>query len=145
MLKLNALKKFGLATSLIYCALFTSPAFAAPAKTNADSRVEFKSSLPVTQEEVAAVEVLGEICPKIIGKNSNFNSGYSRLLKDLLPNIENPTLAVAILKDDAEYQTKLTEARVDANRATVKENREVCLDIVNYPGATKGDSKSVKK
>ena len=145
MLKAIDLKNFGLTVSLVCCASLTSIAYAAPAKTDADSRVEFKSSLPVTQEEVAAVDVLGEICPKIIGKNSNFNAGYKRLLSDLLPNVENPTLAIASLKDDSEYESKLTEARADANRATVKENREVCLDIVNYPHANKDSSKSAKK
>lgn len=144
MLKVNDLKRFGLTVSLVCCASLTSIAYAVP-KADADNRVEFKSSLPVTQEEVAAVDVLGEICPKIIGKNSNFNAGYKRLLSDLLPNVENPALAIASLKDDSEYQTKLTEARADANRATVKENREVCLDIVNYPVAIKGSSKTGKK
>lgn len=145
MLKVTNLKKFSLTVSLLCCASLTSIAYAAPAKTDAESRVEFKSSLPVTQEEVAAVDVLGEICPKIIGKNSNFDAGYKRLLSDLLPKVDNPALAIASLKDDSEYQTKLTEARADANRATVKENREVCLDIINYPGVVKGAGKAAKK
>lgn len=104
-------------------------------------KVEFKSSLPVTQEEIAAVDVLGEICPKLIGNNKKFDAGYERLLKDLMPNIDQPVLALKALADDAEYQGKLKEAREDANRASVQDNREVCQDILNYPE----NSKKAKK
>ncbi|WP_051526580.1 MCR_0457 family protein [Alkanindiges illinoisensis] len=120
---------------------------AAPASSAAShtaskgDKVEFKSSLPVTQEEIAAVDVLAEICPKLIGNNKNFDAGYERLLKDLMPNIDQPVLALKALADDAEYQDKLKEAREDANRASVQDNREVCQDILNYPA----NSKKTKK
>lgn len=139
------IKTLGLGASLICVASLNTVAIAAPAKANADNRVEFKSSLPITQEEIAAVDVLGEICPKIIGKNTNFDKGFERLLTDLLPNIEQPVLSLKALKDDADYQKILAEARSDANRATVQENREVCLEIVNYPAANKAGTKAAKK
>ncbi len=144
-LSLPTIKTLGLAASLICFGSITTMASAAPVKANADNRVEFKSSLPITQEEIAAVDVLGEICPKIIGKNANFDKGFNRLLTDLLPNIDQPVLALKALKDDAEYQNILTEARSDANRATVQENRDVCLEIVNYPAPNKAGSKAAKK
>lgn len=101
-------------------------------KSNADSKVEFKNNLPVTQEEIAAVNVLNEICPKILGKNQNFDAGYRRLLGDLLPDFQDPVTALKALQDDQDYQQKLAEARQDAKKASVEDNREVCLDVVQY-------------
>lgn len=125
------------------CTASMTAANAAPASHSAGKgdKVEFKSSLPVTQEEIAAVNVLGEICPKLIGSSKKFDAGYERLLKDLMPNIDQPVLALKALADDAEYQGKLKEARADANRASVQDNREVCQDILNYPA----NSKKTKK
>ncbi|RYY79910.1 MAG: hypothetical protein EOO69_04385 [Moraxellaceae bacterium] len=113
-----------------------APATSAASHASKGDKVEFKSSLPVTQEEIAAVDVLGEICPKLISNTKKFDTGYERLLKDLMPNIDQPVLALKALADDTEYQGKLKEAREDANKATVHDNRAVCEDIVNYPATS---------
>ena len=144
-LSLPSLKSLGLSASIVCFGSMMTAANAAPTKTDADSKVEFKSSLPVTQQEIAAVEVLGEICPKIIGKNTNFDAGFKRLLTDLLPTIDQPVMALKALQDDTEYQKIVSEARIDANKATVQENRDVCLEIVNYPQPGKTTAKSTKK
>ncbi|XID75946.1 MCR_0457 family protein [Alkanindiges sp. WGS2144] len=137
-------KKIGLNLSLV-CLIAGSGSLslanAAAASKDTDNRVEFKSSLPVTQEEIAVVDVLGEICPKILGKNTNFDAGYKKLLADLLPTIEQPVLALQALQEDAEYQKILQQAHDNANRATVQENREVCLDIVHYQANSKKSKK----
>ncbi|ONG39772.1 hypothetical protein BKE30_08235 [Alkanindiges hydrocarboniclasticus] len=123
----------------VLCTTSIATVNAAPASSAASQtaskgdKVEFKSSLPVTQEEIAAVDILGEICPKLIGNSKKFDNGYERLLKDLMPNIDQPVMALKALADDAEYQGKLKEAREDANKASVQDNRAVCQDIVNYP------------
>lgn len=131
--------KTTLATLLLCSASLATTAYAAPASK--DDKVEFKGSLPVTQEEIAAVDVLGEICPKILGNNRNFAAGYERLLKELLPNVQQPVLALKALADDPEYQSKLKQAREDANRASVQDNREICQDIVQYQTGTKKTKK----
>jgi hypothetical protein len=97
-----------------------------------DSKVEFKNSLPVTLEEIAVVDVLGQICPPLLGKNNNFDRGYLQVLTELLPNFPDPILALKALQDDPEYQEKLKEARGDAGKVSVDENREVCLDVAQY-------------
>lgn len=105
------------------------------AKDAADSKVEFQNNLPITQEEIAAVNVLSEICPKILGKNPNFDAGYRRLLTDLLPDLQDPVTAIRALQDDQEYQQKMAQAREDAKKASVEDNREICLDVVQYQSA----------
>lgn len=116
----------------ISLSLIASMGVAHAAKNTADSKVEFKSSLPITQEEIAAVNILNEICPKILGRNANFDAGYNRLLSDLLPDIQNPATALKALQDDQDYQQKLAQARQDANKASVDDNREICLEVVQY-------------
>lgn len=100
--------------------------------------VEFKNALPTTMQELAAVNVLQEICPQLLdaGLQTDFQKGYGRLLTELLPNIDTPLLALQSLKDDIEYKPLLIEARKDAAAATVSENREVCLDVAHYPMPT---------
>lgn len=97
--------------------------------------VEFKNALPTTMEELAAVNVLQEVCPQLLDKTvqDKFQAGYGRLMAELLPNIDTPVLAMQSLKDDSEYKPLLVEAREDAAKATVTENREVCLEVANYP------------
>lgn len=127
--------------------LVSSSVLAAPAKSSvkADDKVEFKSSLPVTQEEIAAVNVLGEICPKLLGNDPKFNAGYEHLLSELLPNIKQPVLSLKALQDDAEYQKILAQARADANKATVKDNREVCQEITQYNSTSNNAANTVPK
>lgn len=97
--------------------------------------VEFKQSLPTTMEEIATVDVLGEICPKILGERMNrqFNQGYQNLVSTLLPNIPTPSVAIQSLRGDTEYSKLLDIARADAARYAVAENRAVCLDVLHYP------------
>ncbi|MEY2863094.1 MAG: hypothetical protein RLY58_801 [Pseudomonadota bacterium] len=97
--------------------------------------VEFKNALPTTMEELATVDILNEICPPILGTgmDAGFQSGYIRLLNELLPNIDTPALAIRTLKDDPEYIPLLEQARQDAKSVSVDENRQVCLDVVHYP------------
>jgi hypothetical protein len=97
--------------------------------------VEFKNALPTTMEELATVDILNEICPKILeaGMLNDFQSGYVRLLNELLPSIDTPVLAVRLLQDDPEYKPLMEQARTDAASVSVEENRQVCLDVVHYP------------
>lgn len=101
----------------------------------APNTVELKQSLPTTMEEVATVDILTEICPKLLdgAQVGAFNSGYQRLITELLPNIPTPATSIKVLHDDAEYKELLQTAREDAASVSVEENRQVCLDVVNYP------------
>ena len=104
----------------------------------ANAAVEFKQSLPTTMEEIATVDVLGEICPKILSERMNrqFNQGYQPLVSGLLPNIPSPSIAIQSLHSDAEYSALLNTARADAAKYAVAENRAVCLDVLHYPAPT---------
>lgn len=100
----------------------------------AQNTVELKQSLPTTMEEVATVDILTEICPKVLdsAQVGAFNTGYQRLLTEMLPNIPSPASSIKTLHDDAEYKALLDTAREDAASVSVEENRQVCLDVVSY-------------
>lgn len=128
--------------SILLLSVACTTGVANAAKNTVDSKVEFKNNLPITQEEIATVNVLSEICPKILGKNPNFDAGYRRLLGDLLPDFQDPVTALRALQDDQEYQQKLNEARQQAKNAPVDDNREVCLDVVQYQKVNPSNDKN---
>lgn len=86
-----------------------------------------------TPEELAAIQVLAEICPDLIGKkDAEFAQGYERLAKDFLPN---ETDAVEALKDrskDRDFKKYMKEARKDAKAAGDEQNTLVCQDVKAY-------------
>ena len=88
----------------------------------------------VTPQELAAIHVLGEVCPKLIDKNDEqaFDDGYTRLVKDYMPNESHPETALKKLSKQKSFQSILKEARSDAEKAGDKQNLEVCEDIKAY-------------
>lgn len=97
-----------------------------------NENVDLTSDTATTLEEIAAIQVLAEICPKIIGDNKNFDAGYQRILTDLLPGVSDPVNAVKAYASEPEFQTLMQQAREDAGRATAENNREVCLDVIDW-------------
>lgn len=64
-------------------------------KTENENVVEVTPSKGTTPEELAAIQVLSEICPSLIGKkDAEFAQGYERLVKDYLPNEADPVAAL---------------------------------------------------
>ncbi len=92
-----------------------------------------------SQEEIATVDVLNEICPQILGQNNNknFRKGYSNLLSELLPSIKNPVLSVQSMHTDPAYMSILENARTKAVAEKVEDNREICLEVLHYPAPKK--------
>ena len=122
-----------LSTTLLTFSSFS--AFAEPDKKSADkaeNNIEITPAIQTTKEEVAVVHVLSEICPEIIGKNQNFDKGYERMLTELLPGISDPVLAVEALSEEGDYQEVLAEARQNASKHSREDNREVCLEMVQW-------------
>lgn len=113
-----------------------STAHAAPAITKEPStnKVELSQSLPTTMEELAAVDVLREICPALLPSQQQpaFWQGMTALLKQLMPNLSNPLLALDSLKSDSSYQKLYQQASADAHAVKVTDNRAVCTDILSY-------------
>ena len=92
------------------------------------------SAPSVSQEELAAIQVLHEICPALINKSEEdaFNQGFNRLITDYMPNEKQPVQALEQLSKSKDFQKFLSEARSDAEKAGDEQNRAVCADVKDY-------------
>lgn len=86
----------------------------------------------VTKDELAAIYVLSEVCPSLIKQDEKFNAGYSKLLKDYLPNEKSPENSLKNLVKQSSFNDALKQARLDAKTAGDKGNRQVCEDVKDY-------------
>lgn len=111
--------------------LVMSAAFAADANKEQNDNIEVTQQ-NITPEELAAIYVLSEICPKLIDKDQNFSNGYQNLLKDYMPNQQNAANTLKQMTQQAKFQPILTQARQDAKKAGDQANRDICMDVVNY-------------
>ncbi|WP_130802916.1 MCR_0457 family protein [Acinetobacter ihumii] len=132
-MKKNLFKIAGLSFLIASSTLITATStFAADKKTDAEKIEVTPSSDNVTPQELAAIYVLSEVCPTLIGKDLKFNKAYENLVKAYLNNEPN---AVEILKKRVktkEFQPALKEARADAKKASDDDNRQICDDVRNY-------------
>ncbi len=86
----------------------------------------------ITQEELAAIYVLSDICPELIGENVQFQQGYASLTRDHLPQEKDPVKALKQLSQTAKFEKVLKEAQQDAKAAGDAENKQVCQDVMAY-------------
>jgi len=102
--------------------------------SKAQVEVEGDQGQGTSQEEIATIDVLNEICPKILGTNNNknFSKGYNNLITHMLPSIKHPVAAVQAMHTDADYMKIYDNARVNALKEKEDDNREVCLEVLHY-------------
>ncbi|MFA3685859.1 hypothetical protein KWF13_01160 [Acinetobacter baumannii] len=102
-------------------------------KTENENVVEVTPKQGTTPEELAAIQVLSEICPSLIGKkDAEFAQGYERLVKDYLPNEADPVAALEKRSKGKSFKKVLKEARNDAKAAGNEQNTLVCQDVKAY-------------
>lgn len=130
-MKKNVFASLGL--SLLITATVVTPAtYAAEKKSNTEKIEVTPMADNVSDQELAAIYVLSEICPSLIGKDLKFNTAYENLAQAFLANEKD---AVKMLNKRAkakDFQVALTEARNDANAASEDDNRQICDDVRNY-------------
>ena len=130
-MKKNVFASLGL--SLLITATVVTPATYAAEKKSSTEKIEVTPMADnVSDQELAAIYVLSEICPSLIGKDLKFNTAYENLAQAFLANEKD---AVKMLNQRAkakDFQVALTEARNDANAASEDDNRQICDDVRNY-------------
>lgn len=117
--------------------LLITSSYAATSKTTdskAQVEVESDQGQGTSQEEIATIDVLNEICPKILGTNNNknFSKGYANLITQMLPSIKNPVAAVQAMHTDPDYMKIYNNARVNTLKEKEDDNRDVCLEVLHY-------------
>lgn len=86
----------------------------------------------VTDEELAAIFVLSEICPDMTKQDEKFTTGYNLLLADYLPGNKKPLETLKNMSKKNQYAATFKEARADAKKAGEQANLEICQDVINY-------------
>lgn len=91
------------------------------------------SELATTKEEVAVLQVFSEICPPMLNKKQqyNFAQAYNMELKNLMPTISDPRMAIQYLATQQDYKQILAETRQWTLSFPNTENKQVCTELAN--------------
>ena len=84
----------------------------------------------IIKEDVAAAQVMTEMCPALIGKNAKLDSNIQALIQTYLQDYSDSSMTLAKLQADTEYQSVLTEARQAAKDTSADEQKAVCLEAL---------------
>jgi hypothetical protein len=99
---------------------------------NKDENIEVTPLQQVTQQELAAIYVLSEVCPSLVSDQSQFENGYNTLAKEYLPQQKNPTEYLKSLSKEKKFKPLLAEAQADAKKAGKAKNQEICKELSTY-------------
>lgn len=103
------------------------------AATDMDNvQIQIGEQFAIPQVDAAALEVLNQICPQLIGKNKNFDTNYDKFLAVTFPGVSNPKALVASFKNDPVYIEAFEQAKADAALISVEETRQQCLEVATY-------------
>lgn len=94
--------------------------------------IQMDDEFAMPQVDAAALEVMNEICPQIIGKNKNFDANYSKFLQKTFPTVSNPKALVASFKSDPVYIEAYNQSKKDAASMSTEETRQACLEVATY-------------
>lgn len=126
-MNLNVMKKVILAVCGSSLIAITSAQAA-----NKDENIEVTPLQQVTQQELAAIYVLSEVCPSLVSDQSQFENGYNTLAKEYLPQQKNPTEYLKSLSKEKKFKSILAEAQADAKKAGKAKNQEICKELSTY-------------
>lgn len=117
-----------------YSALCLTAVFAvsSPVAIAQDTNHEVTPTQYVTEEELAALFVLSEICPNLVDNPSAFEQGYQNFVQSYLPELKQPLVALKHFAQQTQSAPILLEAQQDAKQAGTVKNREICQELTTY-------------
>lgn len=86
------------------------------AATQQDENIEVTPTQKITQQELAAIYVLSEVCPSLVKENDQFKKGYAKLAQEYLPQEQDPVNALQKLSKQKNFKSILAEAKSDAKK-----------------------------
>ncbi|TCB51028.1 hypothetical protein E0H80_06585 [Acinetobacter sp. ANC 4779] len=102
------------------------------AATQQEENIEVTPTQEITQQELAAIYVLSEVCPSLVKNDAQFSRGYSKLAQEYLPQEKDAVSALTKLSKEKKFKSILTEARSDAKKAGDAKNKEICQELTTY-------------
>lgn len=98
----------------------------------ADEDISTQESDSLIKDDIAATQVLQEICPAFVGTNKKLESNTQKIIAMYLNGYSNKSMSLANLQNDTEFKTLLNEARQAAKQMDNHEQHELCEEMVNY-------------
>ena len=97
-----------------------------------EENIEVTPLQQVTQQELAAIYVLSEVCPSLVKENNQFQQGYAKLAQEYMPKEKDAVAALIKLSKQKSFQPMLKEARADAKAAGTAKNQAICQELTAY-------------
>lgn len=116
---------------LILKSTFFSAALLASSFSAAEN-IEVTPVQQITSQELAAIYVLSEVCPKFVKNNSAFEAGYRKLAQEYLPSEADPITALKQMSQQQNFKSILKEAQNDAKVAGDAKNKQICQELSAY-------------
>ncbi|OOR92823.1 hypothetical protein B0181_01435 [Moraxella caviae] len=89
------------------------------------------AALSVSKYEAALIQVLGEICPSMLGSNERvqFAHAYNRQLRAFIPTSADPHETLRLLSSEPEYRATLHNVRAWTASYPRHENQALCREF----------------
>lgn len=91
------------------------------------------SGMNITKHEIAVMQVLSEICPPMLSgaQKQRFYKSYNMQLRELMPTLEDPKVAIQYLSTQQDYRQILQGIRSWTMGFSTQDNKAICEDIAN--------------
>lgn len=85
----------------------------------------------VVKEDIAAAQVLNEICPALIKDATKIKQQVDSFTAESLKHLSQANLSFEQLKADPEYQNAFKEALAENNEYSQEEKQQGCNELIN--------------
>ena len=102
------------------------------AASQQEENINVTPTQKITQQELAAIYVLSEVCPSLVKDDAQFEKGYSKLAQEYLPQEKDAVSALSKLSKEKKFKSILAEERTDAKKAGDVKNKEICQELTTY-------------
>ena len=85
----------------------------------------------VTKEDIAAAQVMLELCPTYLGDNKALKDKVHAIINEYVAELSDTSLTYDKLQKDAEYITVLAQAKLDTKEVSAEEQKENCQEIAS--------------
>lgn len=85
----------------------------------------------IVKEDIAAAQVLIEVCPAFIGHNPKLNQNINTVSQTFLQDLSVSNMTLAQLYKDTEYQNIFSATKKEALEVDKVEQKSACEDALN--------------
>lgn len=85
----------------------------------------------LVKEDIAAAQVLTEICPAFIGNTAKFNANISAFTQSNLKRLSQPISTLEQIKQDPVYKEAYAEAKQSLNETDREEQKSSCEEVLD--------------